>query len=171
MTGKPRPPSNSGSGDDGTPPGRPGKGDGAGRSGGPGNVAEAQDDVAGSASRGRASPDVTPGRTAPDFADVAIDPNKISGYAMKPDHPVGGNKYRVIHSATGLDTTDAPLIEQQIRDGVRNGTPILGKVDEYGRRWAVDVPLTGPTGSILVRTAWILDAGSAVPRLVTISFP
>jgi len=90
---------------------------------------------------------------------------------MNPDHPVGGNKYRVINSVTGLDTGDAARIDQQIRDGVLNGTPIKGKADQYGQRWAVDVPLIGPRGTITVRTAWILDVGSTTPRLVTISFP
>ena len=55
----------------------------------------------------------------PDFTNPDIDPKKIIDYAMNPDHPVGGNKYRVIHSTTGLDRHDAALIEQQIREGVR----------------------------------------------------
>ncbi|WP_369819574.1 DUF6883 domain-containing protein [Actinoplanes sp. TFC3] len=63
------------------------------------------------------------------------------------------------------------LIEQQIRDGVRSGSPIPGKVDQYGQRWAVDVPLTGPNGTIIVRTAWIVETGATTPRIVTISFP
>ncbi|MCO8274716.1 hypothetical protein M1L60_29380 [Actinoplanes sp. TRM 88003] len=108
---------------------------------------------------------------APNFSTVAIDSGKITAYAMNPDHPVGGNKYRVINSATGLDAADADLIEQQIRRGVRDGQPIMGKADQYGQRWAVDVPLSGPGGTVVVRTAWILDAESTVPRLVTISFP
>ena len=107
----------------------------------------------------------------PDFTGAVIDSNKITGYAMNPDHPVGRHKYRVINSATGLDTDDAALIERQLRDGVSTGTPIKGKGDEYGQRWAVDVTLTGPAGSIVVRSAWILDAGSTTPRLVTISLP
>lgn len=107
----------------------------------------------------------------PDFSNPDIDPKKITDYAMNPDHPVGSNKYRVINSTTGLDTGDAARVEQQIRDGVHDGTPIKGRADVYGQRWAVDVPLTGPKGTIVVRTAWILDMGSSTPRLVTISFP
>jgi uncharacterized protein DUF6883 len=109
--------------------------------------------------------------TPPGFAAVEIDSTKITGYAMNPDHPVGRNKYRVIHSATGLDAGDAAGIEQQIREGVRAGAPIKGAADQYGQRWTVDVPLAGPEGSITVRTAWILAVGSTTPRLVTISFP
>jgi Domain of unknown function (DUF6883) len=107
----------------------------------------------------------------PDFSNPNVDPKKISDYVMNPDHPVGGNKYRVINAATGLGPGDALTIEQQIREGVRHATPILGKADQYGQRWAVDVVLTGPKGSIVVRTAWILDAGTSTPRLVTVSFP
>ena len=108
---------------------------------------------------------------APDFRDPEIDTRKITAYAMNPEHPVGKNKYRVINAATGFGPDDAATIEQQIRDGVRSGTPIAGKADQYGRRWSVDLPLTGPSGTIVVRTAWILDADAPAPRLVTISFP
>lgn len=107
----------------------------------------------------------------PDFTTPDIDSRKITDYAMNPDHPVGRNKYRVINSATGLGPGDAAEIERQIREGVRRGNPILGKADQYGQRWNVDVTLTGPTGTITVRTAWIVDAGSSTPRLTTISFP
>jgi hypothetical protein len=118
-------------------------------------------------------PPASPAETSPppDFSGAEPDPNKISRYAMNPDHPTGRHKYRVIHSATGLDVDDAALIEQQIREGVRSGTPILGRADQHGQRWAVDVPLTGPSGTITVRTAWIVDAGATAPRMVTISFP
>jgi uncharacterized protein DUF6883 len=107
----------------------------------------------------------------PDFTDPELDPTKITGYVMNPDHPVGKNKYRVIHSATGLDAGDAARVEEQIREGVRNGPPVLGLADQYGQRWNVDVSLTGPNGSIIVRTAWIVDIGQTTPRLVTVSFP
>ncbi|GAA3775319.1 WXG100 family type VII secretion target [Micromonospora maritima] len=108
---------------------------------------------------------------APDFSNPEIDSRKITGYAMNPEHPVGKNKYRVINAATGLGPEDAAVVEQQIREGVQHGSPLPGKVDQYGHRWSVDVPLTGPSGTILVRTAWILEAGGSTPRLVTISFP
>jgi hypothetical protein len=107
----------------------------------------------------------------PDFSKPEIDSRKIAGYAMNPDHPVGRNKYRVINSTTGLDVGDAANIEEQIRSGVREGVPMFGKADQYGQRWSVDVPLSGPKGSIIVRTAWMLEEGSSTPRLITISFP
>lgn len=124
-----------------------------------------------SSPRGTEPPQVPRDPNAPDFGNPDIDSRKITAYAMNPEHPVGKNKYRVINAATGLGPDDAARIEQQIRDGVRQGSPLPGKADQYGQRWSVDVPLTGPAGTIMVRTAWLLEEGSSTPRLVTISFP
>ncbi|MGC4768952.1 WXG100 family type VII secretion target [Micromonospora sp. DT44] len=107
----------------------------------------------------------------PDFSKAEIDSRKITAYAMNPEHPVGKNKYRVINSATGLGPDDADVIMQQIREGVLVGKPLQGKADDFGQRWQVDLPLTGPSGTITVRTAWILENGASAPRMVTISFP
>jgi hypothetical protein len=107
----------------------------------------------------------------PRFDKVEIDKRKISEYVMNAEHPQGQHKFRVINSATGLAAKDADRIETQIRDGVQNGTPIAGKNDEYGQRWSVDVPVSGPAGTMTVRTAWIVEPGSDQPRLATISFP
>lgn len=111
------------------------------------------------------------GPSRPDFTQAEIDSRKITAYAMNPDHPVGKNKFRVINSATGLGPDDADAILQQIREGVLAGKPLLGRADEFGQRWNVDLPLTGPDGTITVRTAWILESGASAPRMVTISFP
>ena len=46
-----------------------------------------------------------------------------------------------------------------------NNTPIPGTVDKWGTRFTVDIPVTGPTGSGVVRTGWIYDPGSLTPRL------
>jgi hypothetical protein len=111
------------------------------------------------------------GDAVPDFSAAAIDDRKIADYAMNPDHPVGKHKYRVINSGTGLTTADSAAVRQQVLDGVREGTPILGKADQYGQRWAVDVPLAGPKGAMTVRTGWIVRPGSTAPELTTISLP
>ena len=107
----------------------------------------------------------------PRFENVEIDRRKISDYVMNAEHPLGQHKFQVINSATGLNAKDADQIETQIRDGVKTGTPVAGKNDQYGQRWSVDVPVTGPAGTMTVRTAWIVQSGSDQPRLATISFP
>lgn len=109
--------------------------------------------------------------TKPNFENPGFDDRKLTEYALNPDHPVGGNKAKVIESATGLTKEDAAAVKQQILDQVKQGETIPGKVDEHGSRYAKDVTLTGPNGTIVVRTAWIVDANTGETRLATVSFP
>lgn len=107
----------------------------------------------------------------PRFENVEIDKRKISEYLTTAERANGEQKLGPISSATGLTAKDVGQIEAQIRDGVRNGTPVAERSDQYGRRWSVDVPLTGPAGTTTVRTTWIVEPSSDQPRLVAISFP
>lgn len=143
-------------------------------------VESAQEATATAAQKGRPAGDGQPPKeqgptpttsARPDFEDPKFDDRKLTEYALNPDHPVGGNKARVIKSATGLGPDDAAAVKQQILDQVKQGEPIPGKIDEHGTRWGKDVTLTGPNGTITVRTAWIVDAKTGETRLVTVSFP
>ncbi|MGH6614419.1 LysM peptidoglycan-binding domain-containing protein [Sphingomonas sp.] len=104
-------------------------------------------------------------------ADRAIiDPRKLTEYALNPVHPVGGNKARVFESAFGFNASNADDLLGQIARGVRENPAVAGKVDKYGSRFTVDIPVVGPKGSGAVRTGWIYKNGSSVPELTTL-FP
>ncbi|MDH0895725.1 MULTISPECIES: DUF6883 domain-containing protein [unclassified Pseudomonas] len=99
---------------------------------------------------------------------AVIDPRKLTDYALNPDHPVGGNKARVFESALGFTKENSDLLLKQLQEGVMKNTPIPGKVDQYGARFTVDIPVTGPNGSGVVRSGWIYKPGSNTPELTTI---
>jgi hypothetical protein len=109
-------------------------------------------------------------RPGPDLARADFDDRKLTEYALNPEHPVGGNKARVIKSRTGLGLEGAAEVKRQILEKAPAAEPIMGDTDEHGTRWKVDVELTGPEGTMKVRTGWIADA-TGKTRLVTISFP
>ncbi|QJB56884.1 DUF6883 domain-containing protein [Pseudodesulfovibrio sp. zrk46] len=97
-----------------------------------------------------------------------IDPQKLTGYALNPSHPKGKDKARVFESALGFNQANANSLLQQIQEGVKNNIAISGKVNEYGSRFTVDIPVTGPKGTGVVRTGWIYEPGSNVPKLTTL---
>jgi hypothetical protein len=104
----------------------------------------------------------------PNAENAAIDANKIFEYALNPDHPVGGNKARVFKSALGFTRENGDDLMAQLLDGVRTNKAIPGKIDQYGSRFTVDIPVTGPSGNGIVRTGWILKPGSTTPNLTTL---
>ena len=96
---------------------------------------------------------------------AVIDARKLTDYALNPDNPVGRHKARVF---AGFDRSNLHLLIEELRRGVVANTAEPGSVDEYGARYRVDMRVTGPRGTAMLRTAWIYRTGSDVPELVTL---
>lgn len=104
-----------------------------------------------------------------------FDMRKLQGYVLDQAHDRGGNKARVLAGALGIGPEHADMLRDQIMalaphlPATRHGeTP----VDEWGERFNVVIPVTGPNGkTVPVRTSWIYDRTdgrqSTRPRLIT----
>lgn len=100
---------------------------------------------------------------------AVIDPKKIASYALNSDHPVGGNKARVFESALGYNPSNAGVLVSRVRQGVLSNPAELGLYDSFGQRLSVDVPIIGVNGeTAIVRTGWIYETDSLVPRMTTL---
>lgn len=88
---------------------------------------------------------------------------------MNPEHPVGGNKAKVFESALGYNQSNADELIQQVYQKLPQNEAVLGTLDQYGQRYTVIIPITGPNGNTVnVRTGWIIKTASDVPELTTI---
>jgi filamentous hemagglutinin len=74
----------------------------------------------------------------------------------------------VFESALGFTRENADELTAQLRKGLVTNPAIAGKVDQFGSRFTVDIPVTGPAGNGVVRTGWIYKLGSDTPELTTI---
>ena len=93
----------------------------------------------------------------PSVDNAVINPNKLTGYALNPEHPVGRNKARVFESALGYNQSNADDLMKQIYDKLPSSKAVLGKLDQYGQRYTVDIPIIGSNGNTVnVRTGWII---------------
>ena len=114
--------------------------------------------------RGRVS-----SKAIPNVKNAIINPKKLTEYALNPNHPVGGNKAKVFESVLGYNQSNADDLMQQIYAQLPNSEAVLGKLDEYGQRYTVDMLITGPNGkTATVRTGWIIKEGSDIPELTTL---
>ncbi|EPI2800421.1 DUF6883 domain-containing protein [Citrobacter koseri] len=89
--------------------------------------------------------------------------------ALNSDHPVGGNKARVFESALGYNLSNAGVLVSRVQQGVLSNPAELGLYDSFGQRLSVDVPIIGVNGeTAIVRTGWIYETDSLVPRMTTL---
>ncbi|WP_407656000.1 DUF6883 domain-containing protein [Lysinibacillus odysseyi] len=140
-------------------------GDVAGAAKDAGKAVEAVDDVK---STGKAV-DKGIDNAIPNFNKATIDPRKLTDYALNPNHPVGGNKAKVFESALGYNQSNASQLMEQIQKNLANTSATLGKADQYGQRYTVDMLIKGPNGkTATVRTGWIIKSGSNTPEMTTL---
>lgn len=104
----------------------------------------------------------------PNYESAVIEEQKLSSYVLNPAHRVGGNKARRFKAALGFDLSNANLLEQAIRENLADTPVVFGLLDKHGQRYSVDMELTGPAGTAIVRTAWITEGTDLIPRLVSV---
>ena len=98
---------------------------------------------------------------------AVIDPRKLTHYCLDPDSRLGRHKARAFAAALGIDRSHAADLIAAIRAGILVHEARHMATTTHGEIWQVDVPVTGPAGSAVVRTGWIYEEGSDVPRLTT----
>jgi hypothetical protein len=96
-----------------------------------------------------------------------IDQRKLHDYTLNPRHPRGRAKARVFKSALGYDRSNCADLIAAISKAVVSRSAVFLRQDHYGCHYRVDLTLEGPQGTAQVRTGWIYQRGSDVPRLTT----
>ena len=104
----------------------------------------------------------------PDGHLAKVDRRKLTDYCLSPTHPRGRHKARVFAAALGLGPSDADDLRTALLEAAAEGGDArAGTADEFGQRYELDFEMTGPAGTAMIRSCWIIPAGSNVPRLVT----
>ena len=102
----------------------------------------------------------------PNHAAAYVPEEKLIGYLLNTEHPIGGSKARLLarygFTIANANVFAAALLSSAAQDQVssRQQTP-------HGRKFIVDGELPTPRGTTLrIRSVWIIDRGATAPRLV-----
>ncbi len=101
-------------------------------------------------------------------ADRAIiSREKIVEYLLNLDHPDGGSKAELLARA-GFAANRPEELEQALRAQHLSLDANKGKPSAFGEKYEIIGPLTGAAGRVIVRSVWIIRAGEAAARLITL---
>jgi hypothetical protein len=94
---------------------------------------------------------------------------KLASYVLCPSHPWGKHKARAFAHRLGLTRSDVFLVRNALLIAVATrDDAAAGPTDGFGARYVLIFPLSGPKGSAMVRSVWIVRTGEDHPRLVTV---
>ncbi|MGL6226914.1 MAG: DUF6883 domain-containing protein [Thermoguttaceae bacterium] len=105
----------------------------------------------------------------PNSREAVVSSEKINGYVLNFNHPVGKHKARAFEKILGYNQSNSESLVSQIQACVDKCSALPGKKDAYGQRYEVNIPIKGPNGSTaIVRTGWIIRTDSNQPELITV---
>ena len=106
-----------------------------------------------------------PGAHAATAAD-----SKVRDYLLAPSHPGNGGK-AAFFSAFGFAALRWTELRAALLDHPRMNPVVRVQPNPYGTRYRVRCNLPSPDGrNPCITTVWVIDRGTATPRLVT-AFP
>ncbi len=107
----------------------------------------------------------------PNAITASTSKNKIQGYLLNSNHPVGKHKAKVIRSVLGYHFENWYILSDKIFDAIQT-TPVSKIVKtKYGVKYEIPVSVTGTKNrNLVLRTVWQVDNSSNIPRLITITF-
>lgn len=99
--------------------------------------------------------------------NAVVDIRKLRDYCLNPDHDEGKHKAQLFSSILSVTADDAENLRQFILEVVKTQEARLGRRDEFGQRYIVDFKLEWQDRSATVRSDWIIEHYSDIPRLTT----
>jgi hypothetical protein len=103
----------------------------------------------------------------PNHDAAGIDRRKVIGYLLSRTHPVGRSKAEFFEPL-GFQQSQPEVLEIELKRIARDENVIAAEDTGLGTRYIVQGQLTGPAAAARIVTAWIIDHGSELPRLVTV---
>lgn len=101
-------------------------------------------------------------------ADLAvIDIRKLRDYCLNPLHDEGKHKARLFATILGIGIEDAEELREILLEVVKAHDAQLGRKDEYEQRYTMDFLLNWRGRQAMVRSGWIIEHDSDIPRLTT----
>ena len=103
----------------------------------------------------------------PNGESAIIDIRKLRDYCLNPEHKDGKHKARLFSSILGMTADNAEELRQILLEIVKIHEVKLGRQDEFGQRYTLDFEISWQNREATLRSGWIIETGSEIPRLTT----
>ncbi|AFY41355.1 DUF6883 domain-containing protein [Nostoc sp. PCC 7107] len=105
--------------------------------------------------------------TIPNAENAVVDIRKLLDYCLNTEHSTGKHKARLFSSILGISADDAEELRQILLEVVKTYEVQLGRCDEFGQRYTLDFSLEWKGRIALIRSGWIIENESNIPKLTT----
>ena len=105
--------------------------------------------------------------TIPNAERAVVDIRKLRDYCLNPLHDEGQHKARLFAATLGMTANNAEDLRALLLEAVTTQEAHLGLLDAYGQRYTVDCMIEWQGKRAMIRSEWIIELDTDVPRLTT----
>ncbi len=106
----------------------------------------------------------------PNAERATVDIHKLRDYCLNPQHNKGKHKARLFAALLGMSPNDAEELRDALLEAIREQDAQLAEKNAYGQRYTLDFTLNWKDKQATIRSAWIIETNSDIPKLTT-AFP
>ncbi|MBD2309403.1 hypothetical protein H6G17_28530 [Chroococcidiopsis sp. FACHB-1243] len=103
----------------------------------------------------------------PNAENAIVDIRKLRDYCLNTEHENGKHKARLFSSILGMTADNAEELRQILLEAVQTQAARLGRQDEFGQRYTLDFQIEWQDRSATLRSGWIVEHDSEIPRLTS----
>ena len=103
----------------------------------------------------------------PNSENAIVDIRKLRYYCLSPEHEDGKHKARLFSSILGITADHAEALRQILLEVVKIQDARLGRRDDFGQRYTLDFTINWQNKSATLRSGWIIEHDSVMPKLTT----
>jgi hypothetical protein len=103
----------------------------------------------------------------PNAARAEVDIRKLRDYCLNLDHEEGKHKARLFLASLGMQAEHAEELREILLQVVKLYEVKPGRLDGFGQRYTLDFPIEWQNRNTTLRSGWIIEHGSEIPRLTT----
>jgi hypothetical protein len=96
-----------------------------------------------------------------------VDIRKLRDYCLNLNHDVGKHKARLFLSILGMNVDDAEDLRQILLVAIVTYEAVLQRRDDFGQRYTLDFPIEWQSKKAILRSGWIVEHDSEIPKLTT----
>lgn len=103
----------------------------------------------------------------PNAENAIVDIRKLRDYCLNPEHNQGKHKARLFSTIVGMTADNAEELRQILLEVVKTQEFQQGRSDDYGQRYTLDFTIEWQDKNATIRSGWIIEHDSDIPKLTT----
>lgn len=103
----------------------------------------------------------------PNAENAVVEIRKLRDYCLNLEHDEGKHKARLFATILGMNAENAEELRQILLEVVKTHEAHLGRRDQYGQRYTLDFTIEWQDKSATLRSGWIIEQDSDIPKLTT----